>query len=201
MKKILKLILSMTLGLCVLTACDNKTKETEPKSNEATANMDVGTDMSSYKEFKEKDNMFIKVTADDVLNLIKTDKTAMVYFGFPGCPWCEDALPVLNEAAKNKDYPILYVETRNEKGELNYSEETKEKLYNEFDFTFELDENGKKTMYFPYVVRITYGIVTDYHIGTVAGHNANERELNEEEKIELKKTYENMIRSNVVREE
>lgn len=201
MKKILKLMFIVTLGLSFLTACTNNSEKLNVDSNEATANLEVGADMSLYEEFKAKENMFIKTTAEDVLSLIENRKSAMVYFGFPDCPWCEDMLPVLNEAAKNKDYPILYVEARNEKGELNYSEEIKEKIYNEFDFTFETDENGKKIMYFPYVVRIENGVVTDSHVGTVDGHNAHERELTEEEKIALRKTYENMINVNVIKEE
>ena len=205
MKKILKIALTFVLGLSLLTACSSNKQEVKQNTqqenqNEATSGLTVGTDMSDYNGFEVKENMFIETTAEDVLKILEDKKSALVYFGFPACPWCEDIVPILNEAAKNQNYPVLYVEARDKDGNLNYSEEIKAKLYDAFDYTLVENENGEKTMYFPYVVRIMDGVVVDAHIGTVDGHVAQERELTEDEIDGLRETFEVMIHDNSVDE-
>lgn len=47
------------------------------------------------------DNPIVYSNLTEILDVIKT-KTGIVYFGFPECPWCRNAVPVLLDSAKNK---------------------------------------------------------------------------------------------------
>lgn len=57
-----------------------------------------------------------------------TDGDGAIYFGFPQCPWCRNAVPVMNEAAEavnldeiyyvNVPYHMRDQKARNEDGEI-----------------------------------------------------------------------------------
>ena len=39
-------------------------------------------------------------------------ESAILYFGYPSCPWCVEALPVMNEVMKADKQHILYIRTK-----------------------------------------------------------------------------------------
>ncbi|MCL1991295.1 MAG: thioredoxin family protein [Defluviitaleaceae bacterium] len=54
---------------------------------------------------------FLQLEMKDAVALIQDETfNGILYFGFPGCPWCRAAVPILNEAAKETDTTIYYVD-------------------------------------------------------------------------------------------
>ena len=39
-------------------------------------------------------------------------ETAVFYFGYPDCPWCKEAVPILKEVAKQFHDKIYYVQNK-----------------------------------------------------------------------------------------
>ena len=89
-----------------------------------------------YKELDiEEDNPIKYSNYDEIIDVIK-NKTGIIYLGFPECPWCRTALPVLFDAAKeNKIDTIYYLNIKNERD--SYAVENGK-------LTYVLDENGKE---------------------------------------------------------
>lgn len=51
-------------------------------------------------------------TGEGAAEILK-DRTGVLYFGFPECPWCRIAIPVMNEVAQAGDIDqIHYVDAR-----------------------------------------------------------------------------------------
>ena len=62
-----------------------------------------------------KNNPMKYASYDEVLDVIEKG-TGIIYLGFPDCPWCRSALPVLLEAAEDyKIDTIYYIDMKNER--------------------------------------------------------------------------------------
>ena len=62
-----------------------------------------------------EDNPIVYADYDKLLEVIDNG-TGIIYLGFPACPWCRSALPVLLDAAKeNKVETIYYMNILNER--------------------------------------------------------------------------------------
>ena len=59
----------------------------------------------------------------------------------PNCPWCIEAVPVLNGAAKENDAVVYYVDTSKPE---NYSEAMIEKIMTLFEGWLLKDEEGEE---------------------------------------------------------
>ena len=65
------------------------------------------------KKFKEEYpqvsefNMFTYKSADDIIKILEHG-TAIVYLGFPECPWCQAYVPMLNEVADSEGLEKIY---------------------------------------------------------------------------------------------
>lgn len=56
--------------------------------------------------------MFTATTGEETVDILK-DGTGVMYFGFPECPWCRIAVPVMNEVAQASNVDqIHYVDAR-----------------------------------------------------------------------------------------
>ncbi len=129
-----------------------------------------------------KNNPIKYVTLDEVFDIIQ-NKTGVIYFGFPGCPWCRNMIPVLFEAAKNNNIDtIYYFNPRNVKKSDNDEYNKLKKILNEY---LSEDENGQKVLYVPDVYFIKDGKIVGHHLGTVDSQADPTISLTEEEKNEL----------------
>ena len=68
-------------------------------------------DMSGYEMLEDDEHVFYQKTMEEVLALFEEGKSAIVYLGYVGCPWCEEAVPIMNEVAKAKGLTICYAPT------------------------------------------------------------------------------------------
>lgn len=162
----------MTFGIYQYLKSDGEKFKAE---YEALNNENVNINIS-------KNNPIKYVTLDEVFDIIQ-NKTGVIYFGFPGCPWCRNMIPVLFEAAKNNNIDtIYYFNPRNVKKSDNDEYNKLEEILNEY---LSEDENGQKVLYVPDVYFIKDGKIVGHHLGTVDSQEDPTISLSEEEKNEL----------------
>ncbi|NME45188.1 transporter accessory protein [Faecalicoccus pleomorphus] len=138
----------------------------------------------------QKDDWFIALTMEDMLQKLEDQEDGVYYFGYEDCPWCLDAAPVLKEVAQEHQKEVYYIKTRDEDHNLLYDDEQKERIINYLGEYMETNEDGQLTLYVPMVVEMKDGKVKNSHIGTVDSYDPNEREMTEEETKQLKDIYE-----------
>ena len=85
------------------------------------------------------------------------------------------------------------MQTRDSQTELLYTDEERKELSLYLKDYMKEDESGDLKLYVPLVVRIENGKVVDGHLGTVEGHDAHERKMNEEEKEEVMQNYKKIV--------
>ena len=185
MKKMLIAMLSVMLCACSSASagngCDNLVQESGTRA-----------DMSGYDMLEDEDHVFYQKTMQEVLDLFAQGKSAVVYLGYVGCPWCEEAVPVMDEVAKAKGLTICYAPTYTD-GEYTITDEIEEQLFGYLNDYLEEDDEGEKRMYVPFVFVIRNGEVVAAHEGTVESHDAHERQMTDSEKIELTNIYQDMF--------
>lgn len=152
-----------------------------------------------------EDNVIKYATFDEIVDLID-NSTGVIYFGFPECPWCRNAVPSLIEAADSTGLDTIYyfnaVDIRDQKvldanGEIVTKKEgTKEykqllKKLDKYLLPYDgLKDDSIKRLYFPSVYFIKDGVVIGKHIDTVESHTDASKALNDKQKLELKTIYE-----------
>lgn len=148
------------------------------------------------------DNNIVYTDYDQVFDVL--DGTGVIYFGFPECPWCRNAVPVLLEAAKESGLDEIYYlnnqEDRDTKvlkdgevvtekeGSSNYNK-LLEKLGDKASVYEGLNDDSIKRLYYPTVVFVKNGEIIDYIEGTVDSQTDPYTPLNENQKEELKDKY------------
>lgn len=172
MKKLLLILLSVFLPL--FSACATQAK----------------SDMSGYEGFADENHVFYDMSVREAAEQMEKGKTFVIYFGFAKCPWCIDAVPVLNEEAKKAGMKVAYADTRRDPSwQSNLDLEDYDLLVEILGDYFEYDDNGIKHLYTPHVFFIKDGKVVSEHSGTVEGHVAYEREMTPQELEELREAY------------
>jgi len=174
----------------------------------------------NYSELKiDKNNPIRYADYDKLLEIIKKG-TGIIYLGFPECPWCRSALPVLLDAAKDGDVEIIYyMNIKNsrdsyvvEDGKLTYAldENGKEikgeagyfkllkalnKHLTDYKISFEDKEYevGEKRLYAPSVIFVRDGEVLGIHVATVESHTNPKKALTQKQYDELYSIYEDYI--------
>ena len=122
-KKIL--LLSLCCLLCCLCGCsetqqvENVEVDTvEDRVKTSTEDLLKLPDNQRFKkEYEEynfdipleivEDNTVSYVYKDNIKSIIEKE-TGIVYFGYPSCPWCRNAVPILVETAIANQLPIYY---------------------------------------------------------------------------------------------
>ncbi len=149
-------------------------------------------------------NPIIYADYDKVIDLIKND-TAVIYFGFPECPWCRNAVPVLLDTAKELGIEKIYYynalsirdkKSLDENGNIVIEEEGTEEykeliklLYDYLPAYDGLNDNTIKRLYFPTVLFVKNGTIVGLHYSTVESQTNPYEGLNDEQYEELKSIY------------
>lgn len=143
---ILFLIL-VIIGTLLLLNENNKKEETKDNNNIDHENF--------AKEYKEvtKDNVFVYKNVDEIIKIMNHG-TGVVYLGYPECPWCQEYVKYLNEAAKEVGIEkIYYCNTKKVKEE---SMEKYHELISILDGHLQYTDEGDQWIYVPNV---------SFHIG------------------------------------
>lgn len=174
----------------------------------------------TYSKLNISGNNPIKYSSyDEIINIIKKG-TGIIYLGFPECPWCRSALPVLFDVAKNNNISTIYY--------LNIKDERDSYVVENDKLVYELDEDGnekkgtkgylkllkvlddylsdytisyddklyetkEKRIYAPTVIFVKDGDVIGLHVSTVESQKNGFDKLTKSEKEELYNIYEDYI--------
>lgn len=150
------------------------------------------------------DHRFVNASEEQIRELFE-DGDGAIYFGFPQCPWCRNAVTVMDEAAKAVSLDeILYLnvfDIRDQKslddnGEIVVEEEGTDfyqYLLEEIgDYAPEyegLEDPTHRRIYVPLVVIVVDGEVVGSHLGTVESQEDPYAGLSEEQHEELLDIY------------
>lgn len=130
-------------------------------------------------------------TAD--LKTLKSDidmkNTALYFFSFPGCPYCETVLPVLQDLAKKEDVYINYIDI------TKYSEEKESEDYQTLiHLTKDILIDDKSIMYVPELAVLQNGKFTRWHLGVDENFIPKQNHsLTKAEKTNLMMNYQEVI--------
>lgn len=143
------------------------------------------------------------IDSKQTIDILK-NKTGIIYFGFPQCPWCRNMIEVLLEAKEQLKVDTIYyynaLEIRDEKVLENNEVKTEKKgtkdyykilklLGNKADTYEGLNDESIKRLYFPTVVFVKNGRIVDTHMSTLDSQKDPYKKLNKKQRRELKKIY------------
>lgn len=216
MKKIMYSLL-IVCSLFLITGCGNKESDASKfkKEYESLNGKTIENSKYKYPEVKIiKDNAIKYSDADKVIDVL--DKgTGVIYFGYPTCPWCRNAVPVLLEAANEVGIEnIYYMNIKEDRDEIKVKEDGSLEVVKEGsagykkllkrldavldDYTLE-DINGntvsanEKRIYVPLVIFVRGGEIVGMHVDTVKSQTNPLEVLNDEQKNELMDIYINFM--------
>ena len=100
MKKILMLLAAAAL----LASCASG-----PKSKLESLPAGAKADMSAYATYDaDTDYVFVESSIREMYERTRRKESFVIFFGFAGCPWCRDFMPVMNEAARKSGCDTVF---------------------------------------------------------------------------------------------
>jgi len=168
---------------------------------EALNDKELGNLGKKYPTLKIKENNpMYYASYEEVLEVL--DETAIIYLGYPECPWCRNLVPTLIDAAnKTSINKIYYINMKDERNKLSLDENGEikteyegtegykklvEKLKDVLPVYEGLNDESIKRIYVPVVIFVKDGEVIKMHIDTVESQTDPLVELTKEQKAELK---------------
>lgn len=206
-KTIIKIIIAIIIIVVFTIALYIITKENDNqkfKQEYESLNNQKNEQGKTYLNIKIPKNNLIKYASYEDLNQLLKDGTGIIYFGYPECPWCRNAIPVLIKAAKKQEISQIYYfnakDIRDEKelkdGKVVTKKEgSKEykallKKLNDYLPEYEgLNDSSIKRIYFPTAIFVMGGKVVGTHTGTVDSQTNPYKKLTKKQTKELEKIY------------
>ena len=185
MKKILKLSLCIIM-LLISTACNinyvtdsEKFKQEYEELNNNSVIMDI-----------DKNNPIKYIDFKELIDIL-TNGTGVIYFGFPGCPWCRNMIPVLFEVATSNNIDTIYY--FNPRDIRTNGDESYQQLVKILDDYLLENDNGEKTLYVPDVYFVKNGKIVGNHLSTVDSQTDPYTPLTEQQTQELENIYQKLF--------
>lgn len=165
--------------------------------------MELSTDYVLKNITIPNDNNVVYLSDDNIVEKL-TKGTNVIYFGWADCNWCRTALPVLLDTLKENNIDTLYYyDFKSLRNAYENGDEEKSKIYeniisiigNDINTYFDEDSSRKdmKKMLVPTVVFIKNGTYIGLHFKTVDSQVNSTDELNKEQVLELKHSYQSLI--------
>lgn len=211
-----RVALILSCFLFLLVGCSKENDAIKFKKEYESLNGEISSSGKKYLDVDIDKKNIIKYADIEEINNIINNGTGVIYFGYPECPWCRNAVPCLLEAAGSTSLDKIYylnlhdirdtlvvgedgnivTEVEAEKG----YKELLESLDNILDDYIIKDKDGKevntgeKRIYVPTVVFVLNGEIVDYYMDTVPTQTDPYVPLTEEEKNELINIYKERIK-------
>lgn len=200
------ILASIALILSLYTFKDKVIKDNIKFKNEyESLNGKLNSNDKEYVKVElDADNPYVYATYDEVMDILK-NKTGVIYFGFPECPWCRNMVPVLADAAKELGIKNIYyfnaldmrdIKSLDDNGNIVTEKEGTKEYYELIETlgdsigSYEgLNDDSIKRLYFPTVVFVKDGKILNAHIGTLDSQEDPYVVLNKNQKNELKNIY------------
>ena len=215
MKKVFLWVLVAFLFISV-TGCTSKNSDAIKFKNEyESLNGKKGYGDNINPEVKiDKKNAVKYADANKIIDVLDNG-TGIIYLGYPECPWCRNAVPVLLEAASELNVKdVYYMNLKDERDTIEVMEDgtlktTKEgtegykKLLKRLDAV--LDEyvledlngnevkTGEKRIYVPLMLFVREGKIVGVHSDTVSSQTNPYVALTTDQKNELLDIYIDLI--------
>lgn len=154
-----KLLSGFLCGMMIFTGCTSDTADSVTSASE--------TVLSDEYEQLEEDNAFEVIAKEDLKDFIEHG-TGILFLGYPGCPWCQAYLPILDEVLKAEDMQAYYYNIREDKDEdRDFYDEIAQLLIDKNatnqDDIVQYDNDGKKVIYMPLTLFIEHGGIKQYN--------------------------------------
>ena len=139
-------------------------------ASDIDAHVGEKADMSAYESYDaDTDYVFINSDVENMLQRMNNGDTFVTFFGFSSCPWCRDAMPILNAVALDEGYEVDYINTRLDPSwESNLDLKDYDKLVDALGDLFPVDDDGKAHLDVPFVV-----FFKDGKVAASAGNGVN----------------------------
>ena len=132
-------------------------------------------------------NKFVYKKLDEVIDTLKTG-TAIIYFGFPECPWCQEYVKYLDEVANESDIKeVIYFNILNDRKDNTKEYQEVTKILNDY---LVKDDNNNPRIFVPHVVAVRNGKIldNDNETATISGDGITPKDYWTEEKSTALKT-------------
>ncbi len=213
MKKVL-LVLFILISVITIYGCTKENSNNEDALKFKKEYEDLNdVEMSTGKNYPtvniSSDNKVIYASYEELFDIL-SEGSGVIYLGYPECPWCRNAVPVLLDASKELNMNIYYMNMHDERDSIKAREDGSLEVVNEGtegykkllerldsilpDYTLE-DIHGntvsanEKRVYVPLVVFVRDGEIVGYHADTVDSQTNPQILLNEDQKNELMDIY------------
>lgn len=210
MKKKIILGITFIILLCVIVLVyvkvNNKDENIVKDSIKFKEEYEKLNDTVKPKVSLNDDNPFVYADSKKVIETLKSG-TGLIYFGFSNCPWCRNAVNVLQYVNTDE---ILYFDVKDKRdtyevidGVLKKTKDAEDGYYEILELLddiledYEIEDDsttykvGEKRIYVPLVVGVLNGKIVGYHLDTVdlnEGQSAYDL-LDENQKSKLKLIY------------
>lgn len=223
-KKLTIIIISVVIFLALIFSTVlifvNKNKEVKVEDTDALKIKEEYESLNNKKSNSGKtypkvtlseNNKFKYKSAKEIVNILKSG-TGLIYLGFPKCPWCRNAINVLNYVDVNE---IMYLDMANQRDEysikdgalIKTKDGTKEyyemlEILDDILDTYEVSDDAgnklsanEKRIYVPLVIGVKDGKIVGYHKDTVTlSDNQSPYDLlTKKQQSDLKKIYDDII--------
>lgn len=182
------------------SAASQKNSQSAPLACVPDSPCDSQTDSQAEKEERAQQvraitDTFIPMEFEEAIAFFENGKDGLLYFGFPDCPWCQEVVPLLEQAAKDNGIDVYYIQTRDDERNRLYTDSQKERIIPYISDYIRDNDEGVPTLYVPLVLAVKEGKVISGHQGTVEDHDAKTRPMSEEEKEQVLQDLEDLART------
>lgn len=179
----LKKLLMLLFACILLTGCFSSPQNDAitdfssiPKTKLNYKNLKNRADMSAYYTLEDENHAFTDMSLETFYNKLTTSKktlTGAFYFGYDDCPYCKQAVPILNYVAKEYNSTVSYVNIFSSRYDENGNKlENGDKYYTELQaYLDEYLDKEDKTIYVPTVIFIKNGQISLYQLGLDTDEN------------------------------
>ncbi|MBQ7991511.1 MAG: hypothetical protein IJ252_00645 [Solobacterium sp.] len=156
-------------------------------------------DMSGYIWLEDESPAFDLVSIDESFRLFEEKQTGVIFYSRVSCPFCNAAVPVLNDAAKELGVRILYTDIEDpEFMKLSWQERDGKvfHLMELIDSILKTDDNGEKAFFIPLLIAVKDGEIMDSYVSVSEGIDTEHFENTPQENIDhLKELYKRVIKA------
>ncbi len=153
-------------------------------------------DLSGYEWLYDDAPAFSLITLQESIRLFSEKGSGILVYSTESCPWCNRAIPVLNDVLKEYGVKAYYVNTGVPiSPDPAESKKYYEELCSYIDSIFELDEDGQPTFQIPEVIAVKNGEIVGHHLSLVDSFVMadNDSQMTDGEIEELKTIYRELI--------
>ena len=149
--------------------------------------------MTVYDWIGDEIGDFREITFAESIRMFSESGSGILYFGYDNCPWCERAIPILNQVVLETGVTVYYIDVY---GPIQPDKKEYDTLLEYIDEVLIEDNEGQKGFFVPLVIGVKEGKITGSHVSLVDGFELENEDdqLSDAQKEELKKIYYEIIR-------